>query len=68
MTKMDKNISRRNFLKIFGAGSVATAATMAGCKGSDKAGEQAAEAYKNQVEPTARTPKPRRKCRFWGMA
>ena len=48
---MDKNISRRNFLKIFGAGSVATAATMAGCKGSDKAGEQAAEAYKNQVEP-----------------
>ena len=51
MTKMDKNISRRNFLKIFGAGSVATAATLAGCKGSDKAGEQAAEAYKNQVEP-----------------
>ena len=51
ITKMDKNISRRSFLKIFGAGSVATAATLAGCKGGDKAGSQAAEEYKNQVEP-----------------
>ena len=51
ITKMDKNISRRNFLKVFGAGSMAAAATLAGCKGGDKAGEQAAEEYKNQVEP-----------------
>ena len=27
-----KDISRRDFLKILGAGTVATAATMAGCK------------------------------------
>lgn len=47
----DKNISRRSFLKLFGAGSVATAATLAGCKQGDKAGDQAAEEYKNQVEP-----------------
>ena len=46
-----KNISRRSFLKMFGAGSVATAATLVGCKGGDKAGSQAAEEYKNQVEP-----------------
>ena len=52
MTSMkDKNISRRSFLKLFGAGSVATAATLAGCKQGDKAGDQAAEEYKNQVEP-----------------
>ena len=47
----DKNISRRSFLKLFGAGTVATAATLAGCKQGDKAGDQAAEEYKNQVEP-----------------
>ena len=46
-----KNISRRAFLKLFGAGTVATAATLAGCKKADKAGSQAAEEYKNQVEP-----------------
>ena len=46
-----KNISRRSFLKLFGAGSVATAATLAGCKGGNKAGSQAAEEYKNKVEP-----------------
>ena len=46
-----KNISRRSFLKLFGAGAVGTAATLAGCKGGDKAGSQAAEEYKNQVEP-----------------
>ena len=38
----DKNISRRSFLKLFGAGSVATAATLVGCKQGDKAGDQAA--------------------------
>ena len=46
-----KNISRRSFLKLFGAGTVATAATLAGCKQSDKAEQQAADEYKNQVEP-----------------
>ena len=47
----DKNISRRSFLKLFGAGTVATAATLAGCKQGNKAEEQAAEDYKSQVEP-----------------
>ena len=47
----DKIISRRSFLKLFGAGTVATAATLAGCKQGNKAEEQAAEDYKNQVEP-----------------
>ena len=51
MTKKDQNISRRGFLKLFGAGAVGTAAVLAGCKGGDKAGSQAAEEYKNQVEP-----------------
>ena len=46
-----KNISRRSFLKLFGAGSVATVATLAGCKGGNKAAGQATEEYKNQVEP-----------------
>ena len=46
-----KNISRRSFLKVMGTGAVGAAAVMAGCKGGDKAGEQAAEEYKNQVEP-----------------
>ncbi len=48
---MTKNISRRSFLKLFGAGTVATAAAVVGCKNPDKAGEQAADEYKNQVEP-----------------
>ena len=47
----EKNITRRSFLKLFGAGTVATAATLAGCKQGNKAEEQAAEDYKNQVEP-----------------
>ena len=32
MTSKDKNISRRTFLKLFGAGTVATATALAGCK------------------------------------
>ena len=51
INKKDKNISRRSFLKLFGAGTVATAATLAGCKNANKAEEQAADEYKNQVEP-----------------
>ena len=51
MITKNNNISRRSFLKMFGAGSVATAATLAGCKPGNKAGDQAAEEYKNQVEP-----------------
>ena len=50
-TSKDKNISRRSFLKVFGAGAVGTAAMMAGCKNVNKAGQQAADEYKNQVEP-----------------
>ena len=45
------SLSRRSFLKLFGAGTVATAATLTGCKKSNKAEEQAANEYKNQVEP-----------------
>ena len=44
-----KNINRRSFLKLFGAGSLVTAATLTGCK--NKTVEQATEEYKNQVEP-----------------
>jgi predicted aldo/keto reductase-like oxidoreductase len=51
MTSKDKNISRRTFLKLFGAGTVATATALAGCKEANKAGQQAADEYKNQVEP-----------------
>ena len=47
----DKKISRRSFLKLFGTGTVATAATLAGCKNGNKAGVQTVEEYKNQVEP-----------------
>jgi hypothetical protein len=46
-----QNITRRSFLKLFGAGTVATAATLAGCKKTDKTQQQAADEYKNQVEP-----------------
>ena len=51
ITSKDKNISRRSFLKVFGAGAVGTAATLAGCKNVNKAGQQAADECKNQVEP-----------------
>ena len=47
----ENKISRRSFLKLFGAGSVATAATLAGCGGKDGEQAQAREEYKNQVEP-----------------
>ena len=48
---MKEKLTRRNFLKILGGASVATAATLVGCKRDDKAGGKAAEEYKNQVEP-----------------
>ena len=51
MTSKDKNITRRTFLKLFGAGTVATATALAGCKEANKAEKQAADEYKNQVEP-----------------
>lgn len=42
-------MTRRTFLKIFGAGSAATALTVVGCK--NKQAEAAVEEYKHQVEP-----------------
>ena len=42
-----KDISRRSFLKVLGAG---TAATLAACAGK-KGGQQSADDYKSQVEP-----------------
>ena len=44
-----KNISRRSFLKLFGAGAVGTAAVMAGCK--ENVSQDVTDEYKNQVEP-----------------
>ena len=44
-----KIISRRTFLKLFGAGSAVTALTVAGCK--NKQAEEAVEEYRQQVEP-----------------
>ena len=46
---MKEKISRRSFLKLFGAGAVGTAAVLTGCK--DKVSQEAADEYKNQVEP-----------------
>ena len=46
---MSKEINRRTFLKVLGAGSAATALTMVGCKG--KKTEAAVEEYKQQIEP-----------------
>ena len=51
ITKKDKNISRRGFLKMLGAGSVGAAVSLVGCKEANKAENKAAEEYKNQVEP-----------------
>ncbi len=50
--KMNKKnqISRRKFLKVFGGGTVAAAATLAGCKNSGD-GNAAQDDYKRQVEP-----------------
>ncbi len=50
-SKGNKDISRRSFLKLFGAGTAATAAALAGCKKPDKTQQQAADEYKDQVEP-----------------
>ena len=50
MTKQKKSIiNRRHFLKLFGAGSVVTAASLSGCK--PKAAQAPEEEYKHQVEP-----------------
>ena len=46
---MEKNISRRNFLKIFSSGAVATTAALAGCK--SKVDQAVEDEYKSQVEP-----------------
>ena len=47
MSKTD--ISRRKFLKLFGVGSLATVAAVAGCKKTD--GADVNDEYKQQVEP-----------------
>ena len=51
MTNKNKEMTRRSFLKLFGAGTAATVATLAGCKQTDSQQKQAASEYKNQVEP-----------------
>ena len=44
-----EKISRRSFLKLFGAGAVGTAAVLTGCK--EKTMQVVGDEYKNQVEP-----------------
>jgi len=46
---MKQDISRRNFLKLFGGGALTTAAVLTGCK--SKTETKAIEEYKKQVEP-----------------
>ena len=45
----NNSISRRSFLKLFGAGTVATAAALTGCK--SKKQKAIEDEYKQQVEP-----------------
>ena len=45
----DKNISRRRFLKLFGAGAATATIALTGCK--SKAEEEIKDNYKKQVEP-----------------
>ncbi len=49
ISKEQKDISRRSFLKMLGGGAVATAAVLTGCK--SKSDSKAVEEYKQQVEP-----------------
>ncbi len=46
---INKNISRRQFLKIIGAGALATSATLIGCK--KPVDDAAPDNYENQAEP-----------------
>ena len=46
---MEKDISRRNFLKLLGGGALTTAAVLTGCKSKQET--KAVEEYKQQVEP-----------------
>ncbi|MBR7053345.1 MAG: aldo/keto reductase [Prevotella sp.] len=46
-----KKISRRNFLKIFGGGALATSAALAGCGGKNAGAADIEDEYKKQVEP-----------------
>ena len=55
---MGKNINRRDFLKLFGMGSMASAAVLAGCKGGKK--HFVEDEYKSQVNP----PKGKMTCRL----
>ena len=47
---MSKDMKRRDFLKMFGAGAAATTAALVGCKGKDTA-QAGSDEYKQQVEP-----------------
>lgn len=51
MKENNQRISRRAFLKRFGGGALATGALLTGCRQHTADGAQAAEEYKNQVEP-----------------
>ncbi len=46
----NKDISRRKFIKLFGAGSLATVAAVTGCKQATNT-DGSTDDYKNQVEP-----------------
>ena len=49
MSDNQSNISRRKFLKIFGAGTAAAAATLAGCKNAKT--NETTDEYIRQTEP-----------------
>ena len=49
ITDKHNNVSRRNFLKLLGGGTLTTAAVLTGCK--SKTDTKAVEEYKKQVEP-----------------
>ena len=49
MKQKKEDLSRRSFLKLFGAGTAATAGVLAGCKG--RKDQPSAEEYRQQVEP-----------------
>ena len=51
---MKKNISRRQFLKLFGGGAAAASAALVGC-GKSSVANATQDDYRNQVEPPTDT-------------